>query len=148
MKPFNRNLRFSIHVILLLLSCFAMNPSAMAGHIWQSEQGNHNEPYSSRTTADTLSQQADHPKHVAMRPLMVADSAASETGKAGSDAEADMEARRQEMIEHCKANRGVDCEKEVDTELGAEQLYSVPTSPEQTDNPIRARPRPRPKASY
>jgi hypothetical protein len=147
MKPFNRNLRFSIHVILLLLSCFAMMPSAKAAHIWQSEQGNNNEPYFSRTTADTLSQQADHPKHVAMRPLMVADSAASEAGKAGSDAEADLEARRQKMIDHCKANRGVDCEKEVDTELGAEQLYSVPTSPEQTDSPIRARPKPRPKAS-
>jgi hypothetical protein len=148
MKPINRNLGFSIHVILLLLSCFAMTSSAMAGHIWQSEQGNNNEPYSSQTTADTSSQQAGHPKHVAMRPLMVADSTASEAGKAGSDAEADMEARRQEMIEHCKANRGVDCEKEVDTELGAEQLYSVPTSPDQPDNPIQARPRPRAKASH
>jgi hypothetical protein len=30
--------------------------------------------------------------------------------------------RRQEMIEDCEQNNGIDCEREVDTELGAEDI--------------------------
>jgi len=151
MKPINQNPRFSIHVILLALVCFAMIPSAMAGHIRQSEQDNTDEQHSNRSMADMPNQRADHQKGV-VRQLMVADSTANETVKvsdnseSGSDEEADMQARRQKMIDKCKANRGIDCERQVDTELEAQQLDSVHTSPpEQTDSP--GRPRPRPRAS-
>ena len=66
---------------------------------------------------------------------MVADSTADETDEAadnsesGPDEEADMQATRQKMIDHCKANRGTDCEKAVDTELEAQQLGIVHTAP-------------------
>jgi hypothetical protein len=38
-----------------------------------------------------------------------------------ADAQADTE-RRQKMIEDCEQNHGVDCERQVDTELGAEAI--------------------------
>jgi len=155
MKPINQNLRFSIHVMSLALFCFAMIPSAMAGHIRQSEHDNTDEQYSNRSMTDTSNQRADRQETVPMRLLMVADSTVNETVKisdnseSGSDEEADMQAKRQKMIDKCKANRGIDCEKQVDTELEAEQLNSVHTSsPDQTDSPGQPRPRPRPKASY
>ena len=153
MKPINKNLRFSMHVMLPALFCFAMIPSAMAGHIRQSEYDNTDEQYSNRSMADTSNQRADHQKSDPIRLLMVADSAVNETVKisdnseSGSDEEADMQAKRQKMIDKCKANRGVDCEKQVDTELEAQGLGIVHTAPpDQTDSPIL--PRPRPKASY
>lgn len=155
MKPINQNLRFSIHAMLPALFCFAMIPSAMAGHIRQSEHDNTDEQYSSRSMADTSNQRADHQKIFPMKPLMVADSTVNETVKvsdnseSGSDEEADMQAKRQKMIDKCKANRGIDCERQVDTELEAEQLNSVHTSsPDQTDSPGQPRPRPRPRSSY
>ena len=155
MKPINQNLRFSIHVMSLALFCFAMIPSAMAGHIRQSEHDNTDEQYFNRSMTDTSNQRADRQETVPMRLLMVADSTVNETVKisdnseSGSDEEADMQAKRQKMIDKCKANRGIDCEKQVDTELEAEQLNSVHTSsPDQTDSPGQPRPRPRPKASY
>jgi hypothetical protein len=65
-------------------------------------------------------------------PGIIADMAASDSApdsesarvedqQDGATAQADAE-RRQKMIEDCEQNHGVDCERQVDTELGAEAI--------------------------
>jgi len=154
MKIINQNFRFSLHGILAVLFCFAMTPSAIAGHIRQAEYANTDEQYASRTMVDTSNQRADYQTDVSMRRLMVADNTTSEIDKckanrgvdceerfdteSGPAEEVDMQARRHKMIDKCKANNGVNCEKEVDTELEAEQNDIVHTlSPDGTGRSIR-----------
>jgi hypothetical protein len=146
MKPINQNLRSAIQVVLLALFCFVMTPSAIAAHIWQTEHNNTGKSYSSRTMTETSNQRADPQKSDSIRLLMVADSTANETGEA-SDKEAEMQAKRQKMIEKCQDNHGTDCENAVDTELEAQQNGIVHTSPpDQSDVPVpRPRPNPRPR---
>jgi hypothetical protein len=163
MKLINQNFRFSIHVILAVLFCFAMTTSAIAGHIRQADYANTDEQYSSLSIADTSNWRADDQIGIPIRLLMVADSTTSEVDKckanrgvdceerfdteSGPAEEVDMQARREKMIDKCKANHGTDCEKEVDTELEAEQSGIVHTSPPAGVNRPIIRPRPRPKAS-
>jgi len=55
--------------------------------------------------------------------LLVAAFAALLVGTAFGSARADqLDERRQQMIEDCVENHGIDCEREVDTELRAEGL--------------------------
>lgn len=120
MKPVTQNFHFSIRIILPALFCFAMIPSAMA-----------TERYSSRAIAATSSQQ-DYQKD---GPIRLADS---------TDNEADAGAKRQKMMEDCKANRGTDCEKQVNTELEAQELDISHTAPPASmERPVRPRPVPR-----
>ncbi|HQR59733.1 MAG TPA: hypothetical protein PLH03_00025 [Methylophilaceae bacterium] len=66
-----------------------------------------------------------------------------------SDEMANLQARRQELIKKCEANRGTDCEHEVDVELGADQTHSpsvyIPPEYDRT-RPIRPVPRPAPRS--
>jgi hypothetical protein len=65
-----------------------------------------------------------------------------------SDEAADLQARRQKLMEKCKANRGTDCEHEVDVQMGTDQTSSpsvyVPPEYDKT-RPIRPVPRPLPR---
>ena len=135
MKYIHQNLRFSIHASLLALLCCAITPTARANHIIQSAYNNSDVDYSSQTMAETSNQSAANQSSIPIKQLILADNSINE--------EADFQARRQKMIEHCEDNRGVDCEKKVDTELEAEQLDNNTVIYQ--DGRLRPRPRPRPR---
>jgi hypothetical protein len=151
MKPANQSLCFSPHAILLALLFFAMISPAMAKQMWRLEHDHADVNYSNRTITHTLTKQSGDQAAFSMTRFMVAESTASEfatetnASESGADDEVDMEAKRQVMIEKCEDNRGVDCERKVDTELEAEQLEIIHTAPPQMERPMR--PRPRPKVS-
>lgn len=141
MKLIKQNPGFSIPAILLPLFCFAMMPSASAMQMGPSTGNPADSIHTSQPAADMSRQRTVDQQNAPLRLFMVAENNAESV----SDEEADMEARRQQMIEYCEANRGVDCERKVDIELEAQQDggASVYDSPDQTHRPIRPRPRPK-----
>lgn len=142
MKLIKQNPGFSITAILLPLFCLASSSSAGAVPAGPSTGYLTDLLYNSQPP-DMSKQSVPGQENTPLGPAMVAEN----TTESISEEEVDMETRRQQMIEYCEANRGVDCERKVDIELEAQQDGggSVYDPPEQTHRPIR--PRPRPKVS-
>ena len=66
---------------------------------------------------------AEHVYQLPSGAVIVIPSFSDEEGEGQAAARALAE-RRQQMIEDCEQNNGTDCEREVDTELRAEELRS------------------------